>query len=135
MSQVIREVSRTLKTGGLFFYDTVDRTLRSKIVLIKLWQDWHLAGSGHPNAHVWEKFIKPDELTAIMRPADLVPGDMKGMVSGKNPAALLWTLWRLRAGQIRGEAVAREFVLREADDLSISYMGWARKEVRAVQWD
>lgn len=126
-NQVIHEVSRTLRTGGLFLYDTVNRTVKSKIVLIKVWQDWNIVGSGHPNGHVWEKFIKPHELAAMMRSAGLFPGETRGMSPRKNPAALLYALWRIRTRRIRGEAIAREFALRETDDLSVSYMGWARK--------
>jgi len=132
-NQVIHEVSRTLRTGGLLLYDTVNRTIVSKILMIKLWQDWNLTGSFHLNTHVWEKFIKPHELTGMMRSADLVPGEMRGMLPQKNPAALLCALWRIRTGRIRGGAIAKEFALREADDLDVSYMGWARKQLGAAR--
>ena len=72
LEKVIREVSRLLKPGGVFFYDTVNRTWLSKIALIKIWQDWPLTRCCRVNSHVWEKFIKPAELTAIMQ--NLRPG-------------------------------------------------------------
>jgi 2-polyprenyl-6-hydroxyphenyl methylase/3-demethylubiquinone-9 3-methyltransferase len=130
--RVIREVSRTLKTGGVFLYDTVNRTLRSWVVLIKLWQDWHITGSSERNLHVWRKFAKPGELADTMRRVQLSPRDWKGIGPGKNPAALLHALWQIRTGRLRGPAIAQEFAMRETDDLSVSYMGYALKEAGAA---
>lgn len=126
--RVVHEISRTLKPGGLFLFDTVNRTLRSKIVLIKLWQDWNIGGFGQPDGHVWEKFIKPAELAAMMRSADLAPGEMRGMAPRKSPLAMVCALWRVRTGRLQGAAVAREFAMRETGDLGMSYMGWAVKQ-------
>ncbi|MCE5241864.1 MAG: bifunctional 2-polyprenyl-6-hydroxyphenol methylase/3-demethylubiquinol 3-O-methyltransferase UbiG, partial [Desulfobacteraceae bacterium] len=61
---VIREISRVLKDGGIFFYDTLNRTWFSKIAAIKVWQDW--ARLCQPGTHVWEMFIKPAELVALL---------------------------------------------------------------------
>lgn len=126
-AQVIHEISRILTPGGLFLYDTVNRTLRSKVVLIKLLQDWRLAGTSWPNAHVWGKFIKPDELIAMMRSAGFAPGPIRGITSAKHPLLLLYSLWRIRTGQIPADAVGTAFPMCETDDTGVSYMGWARK--------
>ena len=34
IERVIAEISRVLKTGGIFFYDTINRTFASKIAVI-----------------------------------------------------------------------------------------------------
>jgi 2-polyprenyl-6-hydroxyphenyl methylase/3-demethylubiquinone-9 3-methyltransferase len=122
---VVREAARALKPGGVFLYDTVNRTLRSWLLLIKIWQDWGLAGSSEENAHVWRAFIKPCELDAHMRHAGLSPQERKGMGPGRPMPEMLRGLWRIRRGRLQGEDVAREFVLRESEDVSVSYMGWA----------
>lgn len=127
-NQVIREISRTLKTGGVFLYDTVNRTVTSWILLIKLWQDWHIAGFSQPDVHVWRKFIRPDELCTMMRKAQLSPRDQKGIGPRKNPAVVLYALWRIRKGRLGGPAIAEQFTLRETGDLSVSYIGWALKQ-------
>ncbi|WP_321476632.1 bifunctional 2-polyprenyl-6-hydroxyphenol methylase/3-demethylubiquinol 3-O-methyltransferase UbiG [uncultured Paludibaculum sp.] len=127
-SQVVREISRTLKAGGVFFYDTVNRTPMSWILLIKLWQDWHVAGFSAPNVHVWRKFIKPDELDALMHEAQLSPRERRGITTGRNPAALVPVLRRIRTGQLKGPAIATEFTLRETEDLTVSYIGFAVKQ-------
>jgi 2-polyprenyl-6-hydroxyphenyl methylase / 3-demethylubiquinone-9 3-methyltransferase len=128
VGKVLHEVARTLKPGGVFLYDTVNRTLRSKLVLIKAWQDWNLGGFATPNPHVWEKFLKPIELTARLRALGLAEGEMRGITAAKNPLAVLFALWRMRKSGTRGAAVADTFALRETADLGLSYMGWARRQ-------
>ena len=127
VGQVLREAARTLKPGGMFFYDTVNRTFRSKLVLIKVWQDWNVGGFGELNGHVWEKFLKPSELAAMLRAVGLRPGGIRGITAAKSPATLLHGLWKIRRSQLRGAAVASAFAMRETDDLGLSYIGWARK--------
>jgi 2-polyprenyl-6-hydroxyphenyl methylase/3-demethylubiquinone-9 3-methyltransferase len=126
-NQVIREIARALKPGGVFLYDTVNRTFRSWLFLIKLWQDWHIAGFSAPNLHVLDKFIKPGELDAMLRRAQLSPNDRKGIGPGRSPAVLLHTMWQIRCGRLRGPEIAKQFTLRESDDLSVSYIGCALK--------
>jgi 2-polyprenyl-6-hydroxyphenyl methylase / 3-demethylubiquinone-9 3-methyltransferase len=129
LNQVIHEVARTMKPGGLFLYDTVNRTWLSKLVLIKIWQDWALTRCLPPNAHVWEKFIRPTELIAVMNDCNLANQEMKGISARrKNPFAVLWNLRAIRTGRIGGEKVAAAFELCESEDLSISYMGYALRQ-------
>src|SRR5262245_15034770 len=40
VSRVIAETARVLRSGGIYFYDTINRTLRSRLIMIKLLQDW-----------------------------------------------------------------------------------------------
>jgi len=127
VSRVLKEAARTLKPGGVLLYDTVNRTLRSNLMLIKVWQDWNLAGVGVPNVHVWEKFLKPGELMKLLHGVGLTPGGVRGITTVKSPAAVLYGLWRIRRLGIRGPAVADTFALRETSDLGVSYMGWARR--------
>ena len=51
LSLVIGEVARTLKPGGVFCYDTVNRTWLSKVALIKISQDWSFTRWSQPNVH------------------------------------------------------------------------------------
>ncbi len=130
LEKVIREVSRLLKPGGVFFYDTVNRTWLSKIALIKLWQDWSFTRCCKADVHVWEKFIKPAELTAIMRTCNLVHRETKGIApQTKNFLMLLRHLRAIKAGKIRNEEMAAALKLSETSDLRLSYMGYAVKQL------
>lgn len=124
---VILEAARVLKRGGVFFFDTVNRTFRSRLLLIHIWQDLHLIGFDEKNVHVWEKFLRPHELASHLRSAELVIDAMKGISPGRHPMALLFSLLRLRAGRLDSKEASLRFVLRESDDLSVSYMGRALK--------
>jgi len=124
---VIHEVSRVLRNGGVFLFDTVNRTLRSKVLLVKVCQDWVL---GIPNAHVWEKFIKPRELAELLEASGIEVQEMRGIGPQKNLAVLLFGLLNIYTGRLRGSEVADVFGMRETDDLGMSYMGWAQKRSR-----
>jgi 2-polyprenyl-6-hydroxyphenyl methylase/3-demethylubiquinone-9 3-methyltransferase len=126
---VISEVARTLKPGGVFFYDTVNRTWLSKLALIKISQDWDFTRWTEPNVHVWKKFIKPAELVAVMNRYGIDNQELRGIASKKNPLALIWILRALRKGKLSNREIASELALCETEDLRISYMGYAIKNV------
>src|SRR3990167_3842143 len=71
LPQVILEISRVLKPDGTFFYDTLNRTFMSKLVAIKIWQEWKRWAFMPPNLNVWEMFIKPKEIKALLRQSGL----------------------------------------------------------------
>lgn len=126
--KVIDEVSRVLKPSGVFFYDTVNRTAWSRLIAVKIAQDWSLTRCLQPHVHVWEMFIKPSELIALMGERNLINGEMKGIsLRLGNIPGLLWNLRAIRSGRIRNEAMAAKFDLYESDNLNLSYMGYAVK--------
>lgn len=130
---VVEEISRLLKPGGVFFYDTVNRTWLSKIALIKIWQDWSFTRSCRENAHVWEKFIKPKELVEMMRAHGLVHREMKGIAPETwNYVALLRRLRAIKTGRMRNEEMAAALRLSETEDLRLSYMGFAVRQSKAL---
>lgn len=126
-NRLLAEISRVLKSEGIFLFDTVNRTARSKFILIKVWQDWGLGGLREPNVHVWEKFIKPDELEAGLRRQGFSVRETRGMSPRRNPLALVWAMVGIRTGRIRNQAMAPALGLHETGDLGVSYMGWAVK--------
>ena len=68
LQQVLDESARVLRPGGVYMYDTINRTRRSKLVMIKLFQEWRSTALMEPNLHDWDMFIKPSELVAGTRP-------------------------------------------------------------------
>ena len=59
VGRVVGEIARVMKPGGIFFFDTINRTWRSKLLAIKAAQDWALTRVVPRNVHVWEKFVHP----------------------------------------------------------------------------
>jgi 2-polyprenyl-6-hydroxyphenyl methylase / 3-demethylubiquinone-9 3-methyltransferase len=128
VGRVIAEISRVLKPGGLFFYDTINRTFISKLAIIKLMQEWPSTAFAAPNTHVWEKFIRPAELVGLLERHGLDQREMRGIApAGLNPFPL-WLAFRRRAqGRITFKELGRRLAFRETGHLDASYMGYAVK--------
>jgi 2-polyprenyl-6-hydroxyphenyl methylase/3-demethylubiquinone-9 3-methyltransferase len=127
VDRVVGEIGRVLKPGGLFFYDTINRTLISKLALIKVMQEWPSTAFAAPNSHVFEKFIKPEELAERFGKHRLESLEMRGIVSRANPIAA-WLDFRRRAkGKLTFRELGQRLGFQESDHLEASYMGCARK--------
>ena len=129
LDSVIREIARVLTPGGLFFFDTVNRTLVSKIAVIKLMQEWQSTAFGAPDSHIWEKFIKPAELTARCERYGIELREMRGIAPRANPLAVWLGLRRRAQGKITFRELGRLLDFQESQGLSASYMGYAVKRV------
>jgi 2-polyprenyl-6-hydroxyphenyl methylase/3-demethylubiquinone-9 3-methyltransferase len=127
VGQVLGEVARTLTDGGVFLFDTVNRTWRSRFALITVWQDWGIGGLRERDVHVWENFVTPAELSRQLGACGLVVLGMRGMSPRRNPLALAWAFRQIRRGRLRTDALAPALGFRESADLGVSYMGLARK--------
>jgi 2-polyprenyl-6-hydroxyphenyl methylase/3-demethylubiquinone-9 3-methyltransferase len=125
LGRVIAETARVLRPGGVYLYDTLNRTLRSRLIGIKLWQDWKATAFMEPNLHDWRMFIKPQELHELLSQNALAPGPIQGIASGRNPVALIRLLRRRAQGDMTYGEFGRELQLRESRDQSILYAGYA----------
>ena len=106
LSQVLAEVERVLKPGGMFLYDTINRNPLAKLATITVAEDvLNLLPKG---THDPDMFIKPSELLESLKCAGLVPGPTKGL----GP---------------RGLNRSGDFVFGTVPLKTIIYMGVARK--------
>ncbi len=77
LNKVMSEVARTLRPGGLFLFDTINRNPLSRLATITIAENMlRLLPRG---THDPAMFIKPAELRAAMQGAGLVPGAMTGL--------------------------------------------------------
>jgi len=77
LRQVTQEVSRVMKPGGLFCFDTINRNLLSRLATITVAENLlRLLPKG---THDPAMFIKPVELRSHLVSADLIPGRMTGL--------------------------------------------------------
>jgi 2-polyprenyl-6-hydroxyphenyl methylase/3-demethylubiquinone-9 3-methyltransferase len=130
VDRVVTEIARVLKDGGVFFFDTINRTIASRMVMITLAQDWPLTHIAPPGLHDWRLFIRPTELRAILAQHGLRPGGMVGFTPGGGLRTLLYlvaSLIQLKCGAITYGEFGRRLQLTTGRSLAISYAGYARK--------
>ena len=115
LDKVIKEVSRVLKSDGLFCYDTINRTLLSLVVVdwimnrVLRWQNRKLyVVEKNYATHDWNKFIKPIELFQLMNKYNLENREIKCMQFGG-----------FKNGGIK---------MRIGNNTRIAYIGYAYKE-------
>ncbi|HET9912043.1 MAG TPA: bifunctional 2-polyprenyl-6-hydroxyphenol methylase/3-demethylubiquinol 3-O-methyltransferase UbiG [Anaerolineales bacterium] len=127
--RVIAESARVLKSGGLFFFDTINRTPKSKAVMIQGLQVSSFTRLMPPDTHIWEMFIKPDEITAALQKQGMKIEDMQGSKIAKNPLFTLWDVRQKKQGRITFGELGRRLELKLDKDLSLNYLGYARKGI------
>lgn len=127
VDHVVSEIARVLRPGGVFFFDTINRTWRSKLLAIKLAQDWAPTRVVPRNVHVWHQFIRPSELATSMQRHGMAEHEFAGL-SPANPLAAVAALVRLKLGRISFGEMGHALVLAKSGDLSLSYMGFATRD-------
>ncbi len=61
----LAEIARVLAPGGIFIFDTINRTWIARAVLI--WLGENIPGTSlEPGIHTYDKFIKPGELRSLI---------------------------------------------------------------------
>jgi 2-polyprenyl-6-hydroxyphenyl methylase/3-demethylubiquinone-9 3-methyltransferase len=129
VGKTIAEIARVLKPGGAFLFDTINRTMRSKLVMIKLMQEWDSTRCMEPNLHDWNMFIRPRELLRQIETANLRPGPVTGIAPKPSPPRLFALLRARRRGEFDYAEFGERLQMRESRDKSILYAGYAVKEV------
>ena len=127
LDRVISETARVLKPGGLYLFDTINRTLASKLLAIKVMQEWRLTRLTDVAIHDWDMFITPGELAAVQERHGLVPGEMTGLGTRANPVAVLRGFISARRGRITYGELSRRLNAGRVGSTAVSYMGYATK--------
>ena len=100
----------------------------SKLVAIKIWQEWKPWAFMPPNLHVWEMFIKPEELKAHLLNSGFEFKAFRGTEPNVSIPKMLSYLRKRVKGEWTYKELGEHFQLVESNDQKILYMGWAVKK-------
>ena len=128
LEKTIREVARVLKHGGMFCYDTINRTAESRKANIFAAQDFALTSFFPPNTHVWDKFITPEELLSLFEKVGFENRDMTGLNSSLPDLQVAGLLIRRKLGLLTFAELGRRLKFQTGGGLQASYLGWAVKK-------
>jgi len=127
LPKVVSEISRVLKPGGIFLYDTFNRTILSKLVAIKILQEWKRWAIMPPRLHEWGMFIKPAEIKSLLSQNNLTWIEHTGIM----PDRSVFKVWRylyLRAtGKLTYAEFGSKFKMIESSFTNVMFMGYAIK--------
>jgi 2-polyprenyl-6-hydroxyphenyl methylase / 3-demethylubiquinone-9 3-methyltransferase len=124
---VLCETARVLRPAGLYLFDTVNRTPLSRLVMIKVGQEWRLTRWLPPNLHDWDHFITPDELRLAAGSAGLAVHEITGMVSKANLPTMYRLIRQLKKGVLTYGEFGRRMEFKLDDDVRVGYIGYATK--------
>jgi 2-polyprenyl-6-hydroxyphenyl methylase / 3-demethylubiquinone-9 3-methyltransferase len=116
-AQVIQEVSRVLRPGGLFFFHTFNRTFLSKLIVIR-GVEWFVRNTP-ANMHISELFLKPSEVRGFCESAGLQVLKMRGV----RPRIFQWAMLKL----FLTGTVSKNFEFVFSRSLATGYSGIARR--------
>lgn len=99
LSKTIHEIARVLAPGGVFVFDTINRTLLARVVLI--WYGEHFPSGGLvPGLHDYKSFIKPAELNCVLEGHDFQVQELTGFM----PRSLVHGHFKMGPGWFKGVA-------------------------------
>jgi 2-polyprenyl-6-hydroxyphenyl methylase/3-demethylubiquinone-9 3-methyltransferase len=128
--RLISEAVRALMPGGLYLFDTINRTRTSRLLAIKVIQQWPLTRLTDVAIHDWGMFITPAELAGLLERHGLAPGEMTGLGPRATPLAVLRSFVGARRGRITYGQLSRRLDVGQVSSMAVSYMGFATKTKR-----
>jgi 2-polyprenyl-6-hydroxyphenyl methylase/3-demethylubiquinone-9 3-methyltransferase len=127
VDQVLADTARALKPGGIYLFDTINRTLLSK-VFTQASQQWRLTRVIDFALHDWTAFLRPAELADHLRRHGLTMQETVGLGPRAKPWTVVAGILQLRRGRLSYRQLSERLEFGPVRPKSLSYMGFARKE-------
>ncbi|WP_161975368.1 class I SAM-dependent methyltransferase [Tengunoibacter tsumagoiensis] len=130
MEGIIAEASRVLKPGGIFLYDTVNRTILSRLVYLFLFQRWSWSAIMPPHRYSPHRLVPPRKLKHLMHKYEL---DNQECVEFK-PESLSQLLGAVRAykqGMLNADEAGKRVQMKvgkRGEKPAVTYLGYGFKQ-------
>jgi 2-polyprenyl-6-hydroxyphenyl methylase / 3-demethylubiquinone-9 3-methyltransferase len=126
--RVIEQAARALKPGGVLIYDTVNRTLLSRLIYLGAFQAVPFTRIMPPGRYAAARLRPPAELAALLDRHGLRNQDICGF-KPTEPRSLISATLARRRGQITDEEIPPivGFILAPHGSPVVTYLGYARK--------
>jgi len=128
LETALQEAARVLKPGGLFLFDTINRTFQSYIETILIGQELPLTRFFAQGSHDWKQFIKPEELSSACKSNGLSIKSLTGFQPKISKRQTIIEIMRLKLTWINFAEFGRRLKFEQCTSLSGSYLGYAVKE-------
>ena len=90
----LAEMARVLRPGGIFLFDTINRTFISQLVAIWILQD--ILQIVPRRTHVWRMFVTPAELSNALQQVGIEVGNSIGLLPSSPPWQVAYNVLRHR---------------------------------------
>jgi len=121
---VLAETVRALRPGGIFLFDTPNRTRASKLIT-KATQQWRATRVIDVPAHDWSMFVRPDELVVLARRHRLRVEQVVGLGPRASAPAVLAALGRARRHPADYRGASELLDMGQTRSTRFFYMGYA----------
>lgn len=133
VGKVIAEAARVLqspdaklgKPGGLYLFDTINRTIQSYIETILVAQELPFTRIFIPGTHDWRQFIRPDELTKYLTNNGLQLQELTGLQPGISSQMVGNEISRMKRGEINYAELGRRMKFQTGGGTNGNYIGYA----------
>ncbi len=128
LEKVVAEAARVLKPGGLYLFDTINRTFQSYIETIFFSQVLPFTRIFAPGTHAWHQFIRPDEMKKNLKVYGMELRELTGLQPGIPSRAVSAEISRLKRGEINYAEFGRRLKFRTGGAIGGNYIGYAVRQ-------
>jgi 2-polyprenyl-6-hydroxyphenyl methylase/3-demethylubiquinone-9 3-methyltransferase len=127
LEMTLAEIRRVLRPGGILLFDTLNRTLRSRLVAVRLWREWP-ATRFLPRGSLDADFLlRPSEMNGYLAAHGIALERVEGFSPRLGLAATVALLRRARQGRESVASLGERLRFHAGRDVSLGYLGAARR--------